>query len=128
MDAAPSIPTSGTHSHLLRWLWFWAWALVGGAGAFGVVSLIPIAMLPALIAGLAISRIKAASRSAFGLIAGAGFLSLGVAYIQRDGPGTTCWHSASGFGCDQHLNPIPWLVVGVALVVGSVIAQSRRHT
>lgn len=80
MDAAPSIPTSETPSHLLRWVWFGAWALVGGAGAFGLVSLIPIAMIPALIAGLAISRIKAASRSAFGLIAGAGFLSLGVAY------------------------------------------------
>jgi hypothetical protein len=81
---------------------------------------------PALIAGAAISRSQSARRSAFGLLAGAGLLSLFVAYVQRDGPGTTCWHTASASGCDQHLNPIPWLVVGLVLIVGAVLAQSRR--
>lgn len=72
------------------------------------------------------SRSRTGSRSALGLVAGAGLLSLFVAYVQRDGPGTTCWHAATASGCDQHLNPIPWLVVGIVLVVGAVIAQSRR--
>jgi hypothetical protein len=29
-------------------------------------------------------------------------------------------------GCGHHLNPIPWLVVGIVLVVGAVIAQTRH--
>jgi hypothetical protein len=72
------------------------------------------------------SRSPTGSRSALGLVAGAGLLSLFVAYVQRDGSGTTCWHTATASGCDQRLNPIPWLVVGIVLVVGAVIAQSRR--
>ena len=72
------------------------------------------------------ARSQTGSRSAFGLFAGAGLLSLFVAYVQRAGPGTTCWHTATASGCDQHLNPIPWLVVGIALVVGAVIAQTRQ--
>jgi hypothetical protein len=46
-----------------------------------------------------------------------------VAWVQRDGPGTTCWHTATGGGCDQHLNPLPWLVIGIALFVA---AWSRK--
>ena len=57
---------------------------------------------------------------------GAGFQPLFVAYVQREGPGTTCWHTATASGCDQHLNPIPWLVVGLALVIGAVLAQQRN--
>ena len=72
------------------------------------------------------SQRHTARRAAFGLLAGAGLLSLFVAYVQRDGPGTTCWHTASASACDQHLNPIPWLVVGLVPVVGAVLAQSRR--
>jgi hypothetical protein len=48
-----------------------------------------------------------------------------VAYVQRDGPGTTCWRTATSSGCDQHLNPIPWLVVGLVLVA-AVLAQTRH--
>lgn len=110
---------------MARCAWFWAWALVGGAGALGLVSLGPMALAPALIAGVAISQSRIGSRSAFGLLVGAGFISLFVAYVQREGPGTTCWHAASASGCDQHLNPVPWLVIGIVLVVGGVIGQAR---
>jgi hypothetical protein len=71
------------------------------------------------------ARSRNAGQSLFGLLAGAGLLSLFVAYVQRDGPGTTCWHTATASGCDQHLNPIPWLVAGVLLVVGAVVGQMR---
>jgi hypothetical protein len=72
------------------------------------------------------SRSRTGSRSAFGLFAGAGLLCLIVAYVQRDGPGITCWHTATASGCAQHLNPIPWLVVGIVLVAGAVIVQTRQ--
>jgi hypothetical protein len=111
---------------MVRCGWFWAWATVGAAGALGLISLGPIALGPACVAGLVMSRSRTAARSAPGLFAGAGLLSLFVAYLQRDGPDTTCWHTATASGCDQHLNPIPWLVVGIVLVLGPVIAQTRR--
>ena len=126
MNADPRLLAASRPRHMARCSWFWAWALVGGAGALGLISLGPVALAPALIAGVAISQSRVASRSAFGLLVGGGLVSLFVAYVQRDGPGTTCWHTASASGCDQHLNPIPWLVVGIVLVVGGVIVQARR--
>jgi 4-amino-4-deoxy-L-arabinose transferase-like glycosyltransferase len=126
MNADPGLPASSGHSHAVRCTWFWAWALVGVAGALGLISLGPVALVPAFIAGVVMSRSRTGSRSALGLLAGAGLLSLFVAYVQRDGPGTTCWHTASASGCDQHLNPIPWLVAGIVLVGGGVIAQFRH--
>jgi hypothetical protein len=125
-NAYSATPAWNRHRHLARCGWFSAWTAVGATGALGLISLGPIALGPALIAGAAISRSQSARRSAFGLLAGAGLLSLFVAYVQRDGPGTTCWHTASASGCDQHLNPIPWLVVGLVMVVGAVLAQSRQ--
>jgi hypothetical protein len=34
---------------------------------------------------------------------------------------------ATATGCDQHRNPILWLVAGIVLVVGAVIAQARHE-
>jgi hypothetical protein len=65
---------------------------------------------PALIIAALIARSPTARRSMFGLVTGVGLPLLVVAYVQRDGPGTTCWHTATTAGCDQDLNPIPWLV------------------
>lgn len=72
------------------------------------------------------ARCRNSEQSLYGLLAGAGLLCLFVAYVQRDGPGTTCWHTAMASGCDQHLDPVPWLAAGVALLVGSVIGQMWR--
>jgi hypothetical protein len=112
--------------HSARCGWFWAWAAVGMLAVLGLVSLGPIVLAAAALAGAALAWSPMARRSALGLLAGVGLLALLVAYIQRDGPGTTCWRTATATGCDQHLNPIPWLVVGVLLIVGAVIAQARR--
>lgn len=112
--------------HAVTCMWFWAWAAVGATGALGLVSLGPLAPIPASIAAAALTQSPSARRSAPGVLAGAGFLSLYVAYVQREGPGTTCWHTATATGCDQHLNPIPWLVVGLALVIGAVLAQHHH--
>ena len=70
---------------------------------------------------------RVARQSTLGLLAGAGLLCLFVSYMQREGPGTTCWHAATASGCDQHLNPLPWLIVGLILLVGALLAQTR-HT
>src|SRR5213080_4931408 len=96
---------------------FWAWALGGCAAALGFVSL-GVLVLPAVAvaAGLMASR-PAIRRSAFGFLSGIGVLLLYVAWAQRAGPGTTCWRTGSASGCDQHLNPLPWLLAGIALFV-----------
>jgi len=100
--------------------------VVGATAALGLVSLGPLALIPAVIAATVLTQNASARRSAAGVLAGAGFLLLYVAYVQRQGPGTTCWHTATATGCDQHLNPIPWLVVGLALVIGGVLAQHHH--
>jgi hypothetical protein len=113
--------------HLPACGWFWAWAGVGAAGALGLITALgPIALAPAIVASAVMTRIPRARQSAFGLAAGAGLLCLFVAYVQREGPGTTCWRTATATGCDQHLNPLPWLIAGLVLLLSGFIAQSRR--
>ena len=113
-------------AHLAGCGWFWAWALLGCAGALAALSLGPILLAPVIaIAWLMESR-SSIRRSAFGLLSGAGALLLYVAWVQRAGPGTTCWHTAPASGCSQHLNPLPWLLIGLAMLIGGVVAYARR--
>jgi hypothetical protein len=120
---ATSIPS---RRHLTECAWFWAWAVLGAAAALGFVSLGPLVVIPAALVGAVMLSRPTIRRSAFGLLTGAGALLLYVAYLQRQGPGTTCWHTATASGCDQHLNPIPWLVLGILFLVGGVVGQARR--
>ena len=111
---------------MARWLWFGAWVLIGAAAAFGVIAsggllLIPVAPVVALML-----RRPEIRRSAFGALSGAGFFLLAVAYLHRDGPGTTCNRlPLGGMRCDEHPNPIPWLVLGILLVVAGVVGDVR---
>jgi hypothetical protein len=100
---------------------------VGVVGTVGLISLGPLALVPAAIAGRALGNGPRSRQSAVGLLAGAGLTCLYVAYVQRQGPGTTCWRTASAAGCDGHLNPLPWLIVGLILLIGGFLAQGRRR-
>jgi hypothetical protein len=99
-----------------------AGALVGlGLFTFQLVVVVAVAVCVVL------ARVRPnVFASAFGLLAGVGALSLYIAFLQRQGPGTVCWQTATAAGCDEYLNPLPWLVVGVALVAGGIGAQVRR--
>jgi hypothetical protein len=102
------------------------WALLGCIAALGFVSLGVLVLAPvAVVGGLMASR-PVIRRSAFGLLTGAGALLLYVAWLQRAGPGTTCWHTTTATGCDEHLNPLPWLLAGIATFVGGIIGHVRR--
>jgi hypothetical protein len=81
---------------------------------------------PVFVAGALMASRPAIRRSALGLLSGAGALLLYVAWVQRAGPGTTCWHTATASGCDEHLNPIPWLLAGVAMLGGGIVGHARR--
>jgi hypothetical protein len=111
---------------LAGWGWFCVFAAIGAALALGALSLGSLAAVPAaFVAWLLLSRPKI-RRSAFGLLSGAGFLLLYVACVQRDGPGTTCWETATASGCEQHLNPLPWLVLGTLFVFAGAAAHVTR--
>jgi hypothetical protein len=91
-----------------------------------MVSLGPILLLPVAGVVALMLRQPGARESAFGALSGAGFLLLYIAYVQRDGPGTTCKSlPLGGEQCDEHLNPLPWLVLGILLVVAGVVAEVR---
>ena len=115
-----------TRQHRTGCGWFWAWALVGCAAALGAVALGLLALAPAALAGALLASRPAIRRSALGLRTGAGALLLYVAWVHRAGPGTTCWHTATASGCDQHLNPLPWLLAGSALFIGGIVGHARR--
>jgi hypothetical protein len=108
-------------------VWFWAWVAVGALAvsslSLGVLTAPLALLLGALVATVGDKR----HRSVFGFLTGAGLPLLWVAYVQRQGPGTTCWHTASSVGCDQYLNPLPSLIVGITLVLTGFVAQTRRN-
>jgi hypothetical protein len=66
-------------------------------------------------------------RSTWGLLCGIGLLSLYVAYVQRKGPGTVSWHTATASGTDTYLDPRPWLVAGLLLIVVGIAAFFWRR-
>lgn len=113
-------------AHLAGCRWFWAWAFLGFAAALGFVSLGVLVLAPVAVAGALMASRPAVRRSAFGFLSGIGLLLVFVAWIQRAGPGTTCWQTATASGCDQHLNPLPWLLLGLALFIAGVAAHARR--
>jgi hypothetical protein len=113
--------------HVMTCVWFWAWAAVGALAMLSF-DLGALTALPALLLGVLVLAIDdRPHRSASGFVTGAGLPLLWVAYVQRQGPGTTCWHTASSAGCDQHLNPLPWLIVGITLVLAGLIEQRRNR-
>jgi hypothetical protein len=107
---------------LIRCLWFWLWAL-DGALAVSSLDVGPLAAGPALLLTALLASREASRGSTSGLLTGAGLPLLFVADVQRDGPGTTCYRTASSVGCDQHLNPIPWLIIGAALALSGLLIQ-----
>ena len=113
-------------AHLAGCGWFWAWALLGAAAALGAVSLGPILVAPLFVIATLMASRSSIRRSAFGLLSGAGALLLYVAWVQRAGPGTNCWQTQTASGCDEHLNPLPWLIAGIGLFVGGVAGHARR--
>ncbi len=119
--------------HLGECGWFWVWALAGGCAAISFISFIgpfflPVAALAAF-AGVRWGR-ESISRSSLGAVTGAGVPFLIVAYLQRKGPGTVCWQRGTASGCDEYLDPRPWLAIGLALVVAGIaaflLARARR--
>ena len=107
--------------------WFFAWVAVGVGLALVVTALGIFAVPLALLVAVLLIVFRHADRSAFGVLVGAGLLSLYVAYVQRRGPGTVYWHTATAAGAETYLDPRPWLVAGILLVAVGVAAFLWRE-
>jgi hypothetical protein len=107
-------------------IWSLCWAGVGALAAVGAISLGPLGLGPALLLAVLMTRRARWRRAAFGFIAGAGLPLLVVAYLNRSGPGIECYRTASSAGCDQRLDPVPWLVSGVVLVLVGLARVRQR--
>ena len=106
--------------------WFLAWAAVGVGFGLAVSVLGVFAVPLALLATALLIILHHADRSAFGLLVGMGLLSLYVAYVQRKGPGTVTWHTATASGSQEYLDPRPWLAAGIVLVAAGIAAYIWR--
>lgn len=120
------VPTRPQRTHVAGCARFWSWAVVGVlVGLSTLVLGAPVIVAVVLTAGVtaATGRFR---RPALGFISGLGVPLLYVAWLNRAGPGTTCWRTTTGTGCDQHLNPLPWLLIGLGLFIVGVVAFARR--
>jgi hypothetical protein len=108
------------------WAAFALWAVLGAAVVLGFFTFTVLFVVPIVIGVVAFAIRPRMAKSALGLLAGMGLVSIYVAYVQRRGPGPVCYQTATGgSGCDEYLNPWPWLVVGVVLVSVAIVAHTR---
>jgi hypothetical protein len=109
--------------------WFALWVVVGCALALGVISFAigPLVLIPAVVVAALLARKPNARRAAHGALTGIGLLLLFVAYVNREGPGVTCWQHGTTMGCGEHLNPLPWLLLGLGFVAGGLVAHRLRR-
>lgn len=106
------------------------WGLAGGLITLGAISLGTLAWLTAVILLLAALIFRVPPRFP-ALFMGAALPLLLVAGSNLAGPGWSCWSGPNMSGCDQLLNPWPFLLVAVALLVMGLllhlIARGRHR-
>jgi hypothetical protein len=112
--------------------WFMAWAVIGGCWALTLLGALSIGVfvLPfAVVATILLACDERSWAGLGGLALGAAILLLGIAYMNRDGPGDVCTTTASAVSCQSETSPWPWLAVGLAGLIASgrvfVVRRSR---
>jgi len=109
-----------------EWAWFAAWAGFGCLVSLAATSLF-IALAPFFAAAAIAVAPPAIRRNAFGLLVGAAYIPLWVAWVNRQGPGIVRWHTAMSSGWQTASNPKPWLVAGVTMIAVGVAGQLLLH-
>ncbi|HEV7524544.1 MAG TPA: hypothetical protein VGP92_06235, partial [Acidimicrobiia bacterium] len=112
------------------WGWFVAWLFAGAACALALLSALTIGIFVLPFAGAAVVFLatrRGATDGVAGLISGLGLPVLYVAYLNRNGPGDICTHTATSSSCTQESSPWVWFSLGVALVVVGVVLFVRRR-
>jgi len=114
------------------WIWFCAWAVLGALAITALISfVVPFVVIAVVVSvGVVVVLRRTTTQafgSVFGLLAGAGLLLVWVGFHNRNGPGESCWQTATAGGCSERLSPFPWLLLGGAFMLGAVIGQWRRN-
>lgn len=112
-----------------KWRWFVGWVVVG-AGYGGVLAAAfagGLLLLPIALGGTIVLTRGGREQGIPGLFSGLGIGPLAVAYLNRDGPGDVCTKTPSGDACVQDFNPLPWLLVGLVLLIIGLVWFLRRR-
>ncbi|MFJ6837120.1 hypothetical protein [Streptomyces sp. NPDC091209] len=115
-------------------LLFTGWLLTGACYLLALLTVLSIGIfiLPLAVAGtVLLATRRGTERGLSGLVAGASLPLFLLAYLNRQGPGTYCEHSAGGESCtDGLLNPWLLLLGGLLALAAGValfLKVRRRH-
>jgi MYXO-CTERM domain-containing protein len=106
-----------------------AWALSGVLLTVGLgAAFTPWVLLsvPALGLVLLLGLRCGFDRRAWTALAGAAWLPLWLAWLDRSGPGDVCTGSTEAMSCSTTGDPWPWLGAGVLMVVAALVLALRR--
>ncbi|WP_426595005.1 hypothetical protein ACPPVS_05390 [Cellulomonas sp. McL0617] len=107
------------------------WVLVGALVGLGIAGLLTIGILllgaALVLAAIGSSTPRLRNRSALGLVGGLAAAPLGIAWLNRGGPGSVCTVSAGTTSCLDAWSPWPFVAVGSALVVGCGVLVHRAQ-
>jgi hypothetical protein len=118
--------SSDNTSPVREWAWFVAWAGFGCVASLTATSFF-LALAPILAAAAIAATPPAIRRNAFGMPAGAAYIPLWVAWVNRQGPGIVRWHAVNSGGWQTESDPKPWLLAGLALIAAAVAGQILIH-
>jgi hypothetical protein len=109
--------------------WFWVWSLIGAGLAFGMLSFAGLFVgIGCIVLLVLLARDPRTRPGWLGLLVGAGALCLLIAYINREGPGTSCHTFDNGSECAVGLpDPRKWLAAGLVLIGSGLVAHSIRN-
>jgi hypothetical protein len=82
---------------------------------------------PLLAAAAIAATPPALRRNAFGILAGAAYIPLWVAWVNRQGPCIVRWHAVNSGGWQTESDPKPWLLAGLTLIAVAVAGQILIH-
>ena len=111
-----------------EWRWYAAWLAVGALYAIAILGVFTIGVFVLPVAVVATVLLVRSPRSLLGrpgVLAGASFPLLYVAFLNRDGPGDVCSRNAHGGSCTQEWSPWPFLLLAAALIAVSVFLARR---
>lgn len=106
------------------------WITVGVLSGFGLIGILSIG-LPLLVAavGLAVYGVSSgrAGRGAALSLVGVAAAPFFIAWFNRAGPGEVCSVDGSTQKCEEMVNPLPFLIVGLVMVAAGLFFGLRRR-
>jgi hypothetical protein len=114
---------------VVKALWCVVWFFVGALWSLSFISFIGVITLPIAIVVTALLCLRPGPRAgSVAALSGLAVPFLYVAWLNRSGPGTTCRTFAGGGSeCVEHMSPLPWLGIGVVLLLTGIVASIVRN-